>query len=85
MPCPPPRDLPDPGIKPVSLMSPALAAGFFINGATWEAPKNGPSSQITGIKKKNRHILFQEEILQKNQPIKKQAHFFLLFRKHFID
>jgi len=25
LPCPPPRDLPDPGIEPVSLMSPALA------------------------------------------------------------
>ena len=26
LPCPPPRDLPGPGIKPTSLMSPALAA-----------------------------------------------------------
>ena len=24
LPCPPPGDLPDPGIKPISLMSPAL-------------------------------------------------------------
>ena len=29
LPCPPPGDLPDPGIKPVSLTSPALAGGFF--------------------------------------------------------
>ena len=36
--CPPPRDFPDPGIKPVSLTSPALAGGFFITSATWEAP-----------------------------------------------
>ena len=28
-PCPPPGDLPDPGIKPVSLLSPALADVFF--------------------------------------------------------
>ena len=28
-PCLPPGDLPDLGIKPVSLMSPALAGGFF--------------------------------------------------------
>jgi len=28
LPCPPPRDLPDPGIKPASLASPALAGGF---------------------------------------------------------
>ena len=27
--CPPPEELPDPGIKPVSLISPALAGGFF--------------------------------------------------------
>ena len=35
--CPPPRDLPDPGIKPASFVSPALARGFFIISATWEA------------------------------------------------
>ena len=28
--CPPPGDLPDPGIESVSLMSPALAGGFFL-------------------------------------------------------
>ena len=28
-PFPPSRNLPDPGIKPVSLLSPALAGGFF--------------------------------------------------------
>ena len=32
------RDLPDPGIKTVSLMSPALAGRFFTTSATWEAP-----------------------------------------------
>ena len=36
LPCPPPGDLPDPGIKPVSLRSPALAGGFFTTSATWE-------------------------------------------------
>ena len=35
--CPSPGDLPDPGIKPMSLMSPALAGGFFATSATWEA------------------------------------------------
>ena len=29
LPCPPPRDLPDPGIETVSPVSPALAGGFF--------------------------------------------------------
>ena len=35
--CPPPGDLPNPGIEPTSLMSPALAGGFFTTGANWEA------------------------------------------------
>ena len=37
LPCPPPGDLPDPGIDPVSLMSPALAGVFFTTSTTWEA------------------------------------------------
>ena len=36
-PWPPPRDLPGPGIKTASLMSPALTGGFFTSSATWEA------------------------------------------------
>ena len=36
LPCPPPGDLPDPGIEPVALMSPTLAGGFFTTSATWE-------------------------------------------------
>ena len=31
----------DPGIKPVSLVSPALAGGFFTTSATWEAQLQG--------------------------------------------
>ena len=38
LPCSPPRNLPDPGIEPPSLMLPALAGVFFATGATWEAP-----------------------------------------------
>ena len=37
LPCPPPRDLPGPGIKTKSLTSPALTGGFFTTSATWEA------------------------------------------------
>ena len=37
LPCPPPGDLPNPGIKPESLISPALAGRFFTTRATWEA------------------------------------------------
>ena len=29
LPCPPPGGLPNPGMEPTSLMSPALAGGFF--------------------------------------------------------
>ena len=39
LPCPPPGDLPHPGTDPESLMSPALAGGFFITSTTWEAQK----------------------------------------------
>ena len=38
LPCPLPGDLPDPGIKPTTLTSPALAGGFFTSHTTWEAP-----------------------------------------------
>ena len=34
LPCPPPGDLPDPGIEPLSLMSPALAGGLFTTSTT---------------------------------------------------
>ena len=37
LPCPPPGELPDPGIELASLMSPALAGGFFTTSTTWEA------------------------------------------------
>ena len=37
LPCPPPGDLPDPGMESASLMSPALAGMFFTTSATWEA------------------------------------------------
>ena len=36
LPSPPPGDLPNPGIEPMSLTSPALAAGFFTTSAPWE-------------------------------------------------
>ena len=39
LPGPPPGGLPDPGIEPSFLMSPALAGGFFTISASWESPK----------------------------------------------
>ena len=37
LPCPPLGDLPNPGIEPVTLTSPALADSFFTTSTTWEA------------------------------------------------
>ena len=37
LPCPPPGDLPDLGIKPASLSPPALAGEFCTTSAIWEA------------------------------------------------
>ena len=37
LPCNPPGDLPDPGIKSLSLMSPALAGSIFTTSTTSEA------------------------------------------------
>ena len=48
LPCPPPGDLPDPGIEPMSLMSPSLAGMLFTTGITWEAPNRGTAiSSVT--------------------------------------
>ena len=37
LPFPFPRDIPDPGVEPQSLMSPALAGKFFTLSTAWEA------------------------------------------------
>ena len=39
LPCPPPGDLPDPGVEPAPLLSLALAGGFFTTSTTWELPQ----------------------------------------------
>ena len=48
LPCPPPGDLPDPGIKPASIMSPALEGRFFTTSATWEAQTIGCALILEG-------------------------------------
>ena len=55
LPCSPP-DLPNPGIKPVSLKSPDLASGFFTTSATWVGPVNTfnmawerPSAKVSSL------------------------------------
>ena len=47
LPCPPTRVLPDPGIEPTSLMSPALAGGLFTTSAIWEAPLSSRDSETS--------------------------------------
>ena len=42
LPCPPPEDLPYPGIEPMSLRSPVLPGRFFTTSATWEAQAYTP-------------------------------------------
>ena len=37
LPCPPPGDLLNPGIEPMSLISPALPGRFFTTSTSWEA------------------------------------------------
>ena len=44
LPCLPPGDPPDAWTEPVSLMSPALAGGFFTTSTTWEAQSGGGNS-----------------------------------------
>ena len=53
LPCPSPEDLPDPGIKPLSLTSPALAGSFFAISATWEdhSSVNFPFQKCVGENK----------------------------------
>ena len=40
LPVPPPGYLPDSGIEPTSLVSPALAGGFLTTSATWREINN---------------------------------------------
>ena len=46
LPCPPPGNLPDPGLKSMSFKHSALAGGFFTSSATQEAPYSCLTSLI---------------------------------------
>ena len=48
VPFPSPGGLPDPGIEPMTLISRALAGGFFTTSVTWEAPIY-PANKMTFI------------------------------------
>ena len=59
MPCPIPGDLPNPGIEPASLTSPALAGGFFTSSTTWEAPIIWHLKQIGKVKMLTQWVLHE--------------------------
>ena len=67
-------DLPHPGIEPASLMSPALAGGFFTTSTTWEAPNLQNRGQQTIPNRPNsaRHLSLY------NQQTKKLFTFFII-------
>ena len=52
------RDLPGPGVESASLMSPALAGGFFTTSASWEAPSKYLLYAKNGIENFTLKILF---------------------------
>ena len=64
LPCPPPPgDLPNPGIKPMSLTPPQLAGRFFTTNATWEA--------LPGLK----HQLFTQDFPSPFNSSKRQYYY----------
>ena len=65
LPCPPPRELSHPGIKPASPVSPALAGKFFTTSATWEAPLS-----VSLFKKE--HLKLIRRLTKPNRKKKKQ-------------
>jgi len=61
LPFPPPEYLPNPGIDPLSLMSPALAGGFFTTSAAREACSMGGKVQtVAGLAKCGARSLAQK-------------------------
>ena len=59
LPCPAPGNLPYPGVEPLSLLSPALAGGFFTTSTTWEAQEK---KYITVIKGKGMCLEVRESL-----------------------
>ena len=55
-----PGDLPDPGIEPASLKSPALAFEFFTTSAIWEAQKREGRMQNEEPQCGEPHICFKQ-------------------------
>ena len=49
LPCPSPGDLPNPGIEPVSLVSPAFAGGFFTSVLPGKLPSRDTKYSLLAI------------------------------------
>ena len=62
LPFPSPGDLPDPGTERASLMSLALAGGFFTTSATWEAlqPERGVGNSLSPVPRAVRHKICRQ-------------------------
>ena len=65
LPCPPPGDLPDPGIELAFLMFPALAGRFFTTSTTWEAQIRH-RQQNKGTRNSSGEYFFLQEYKGKN-------------------
>ena len=68
-PFPPPGDLPNPGLEPKSLASPALAGGFFTTSASGKPKGHQNSETLVAVWKNgwvpmDRRILFPPVLLQ---------------------
>ena len=63
------RDLPEPGIEPVSLVSAALTRGFLMISATWEAVYfNMLKAQVEKVDNMYQHRISTElDTIRKNQ------------------
>ena len=71
LPCPSPGDLPDPGMEPTSLGSPALAGGFFTTNTTYDYESEVAQSCLTlcdpmdcSLQGSSIHGIFQARILE---------------------
>ena len=69
MPCSILGELSDPGIEFASLMSPALAGGFFTTRATWEAQLNVNQNRPSKVKSSEeiKLCLKQQYIVESNK------------------
>ena len=65
LPCPPPGDLPNPGVKPPSLLSLALASRFFTTSTTWEAHSDVKFHLILGY-----FTIYKIDFNEKNEKVK---------------